>query len=141
MVLVPRGGTAVRAAVVVALDTPYVLRRSEARVKIATFGDNYAVMRNLVDLLLGRTTALRGGCRCRCAACPGPAVRRRPQNGWTRYAVPAPATRVSTSVDSFSPRSSSRLRSCSGTTSTPRFLIVSRPICRSRSAALSCFSR
>ena len=57
VVLVPRGGAAVRGRVVVALDTPYVLRRSEARVKIATFGDNYAVMRNLVDLLLGRTTA------------------------------------------------------------------------------------
>ena len=57
VVLVPRGGTAARGRVVVALDTPYVLRRSVARVKIATFGDNYAVMRNLVDLLLGRTTA------------------------------------------------------------------------------------
>ncbi|MET1058512.1 MAG: glycoside hydrolase family 3 protein [Nocardioides sp.] len=57
VVLVPRGGKAARGSVVVALDTPYVLRRSDARVKVATFGDNYAVMRNLVDLLLGRTTA------------------------------------------------------------------------------------
>jgi beta-N-acetylhexosaminidase len=57
VVLVPRGGTAARGSVVVALDTPYVLRRSDARVKVATFGDDYAVMRNLVDLLLGRTTA------------------------------------------------------------------------------------
>ena len=57
VVLVPRGGGAVRGRVVVALDTPYVLRRSVAHAKIATFGDNYAVMRNLVDLLLGRTTA------------------------------------------------------------------------------------
>ncbi len=35
----------------------------------------------------------------------------------------------------------SRLRSCSGTTSTPRFLIVRRPMPRSRSAARSGFSR
>jgi beta-N-acetylhexosaminidase len=57
VVLVPRGGKAARGSVVVALDTPYVLRRSDARVKVATYGDNDAVMRNLVELLLGRTTA------------------------------------------------------------------------------------
>jgi beta-N-acetylhexosaminidase len=57
VVLVPRGGAAARGSVVVALDTPYVLRHSRARVKVATYGDNNAVMRNLVDLLLGRTTA------------------------------------------------------------------------------------
>ena len=53
----PRGGHAVRGAVVVALDTPYVLRRSTARVKVATYGDTSAVMHNLVAVLLGRTTA------------------------------------------------------------------------------------
>jgi beta-N-acetylhexosaminidase len=57
VVLVPRGGKAAHASVVVALDTPYVLRRSDARVKVATYGDTQAVMRNLVELLLGRTTA------------------------------------------------------------------------------------
>ena len=57
VVLVPRGGHAVRGAVVVALDTPYVLRRSTARVKVATYGDTAAVMHNLVAVLLGRTTA------------------------------------------------------------------------------------
>ena len=57
------------------------------------------------------------------------------RSGATRSAVPAPATRVSTIVASSSPRRASRLRSCSGTTSTPRFLMVSRPMPRSRSAA------
>ena len=52
----------------------------------------------------------------------------RPQNGRTSSAVPLPATRVSTIVPSCSPASPSRLRRSSGTTSTPRFLIVSRPI-------------
>ena len=77
VVLVPRGGKAARGSVVVALDTPYALRRSEARVKVATYGDNRAIMRNLVELLLGRTSApgrlpvtvrdvARAGCR------PGP---------------------------------------------------------------------
>ncbi|WP_217702799.1 glycoside hydrolase family 3 protein [Nocardioides guangzhouensis] len=57
VVLVPRGGAAARGRVVVALDTPYVLRRSIARSKIATYGDNAAVMRALVDVLLGNAPA------------------------------------------------------------------------------------
>ena len=57
VVLVPRGGKAAHGSVVVALDTPYVLGRSDARVKVATYGDTHAVMRNLVGLLLGRATA------------------------------------------------------------------------------------
>ncbi len=64
----------------------------------------------------------------------------RRQKGRTRRAVPLPATRVITSVPSCSPCSDSRRRSSSGTTSTPRFLIVSRPMPRARSAALSAFS-
>ena len=50
--------------------------------------------------------------------------------------VPLPATRVITIVASCVAVQRSRLRSSSGTTSTPRFLIVSRPMPRSRSAAL-----
>jgi hypothetical protein len=42
---------------VVALDTPYVLGRSHARSRLATYGDNAAVMRALVDVLLGREAA------------------------------------------------------------------------------------
>ena len=71
-----------------------------------------------------------------------PSAERRPgQRGRTSSAVPCPATRVSTIVASVSPVSASRLRSWSGTTSTPRFLIVSVPTPRSRSAARSAFSR
>jgi hypothetical protein len=46
------------------------------------------------------------------------------QIGSTSSAVPSPATRVSTIVTASSPRSPSRWRSCSGATSTPRFLMV-----------------
>ena len=57
VVLVPRGGGPARGRVVVALDTPYVLRPSVAPTKIATYGDTGAVMRALVDVLLGRARA------------------------------------------------------------------------------------
>ena len=63
------------------------------------------------------------------------------QNGWTSSAIPCPRARVSTIVASSSPARASRLRSWSGTTSTPRFLIVSLPMPRSRRAARSAFSR
>ncbi|MEO5709233.1 MAG: glycoside hydrolase family 3 N-terminal domain-containing protein [Nocardioidaceae bacterium] len=44
--------------VVVAMDTPYVLGRSSARVaKLATFGETPGAMSALVSVLLGRTTA------------------------------------------------------------------------------------
>jgi beta-N-acetylhexosaminidase len=45
------------ADVVVATDTPYILGRSDAPVKLATFGDGPAQMRALVDVLLGEQTA------------------------------------------------------------------------------------
>ena len=79
----------------------------------------------------------RARCRCRSRASSATAARTARRAG----RVPAPATRVSTSVAALSPRRSRRLRSCSGTISTPRFLIVSEPMLRSRSAALSGFSR
>ena len=50
----PSGQTA---TVVVALDTPYVLRPSVAPTKIATYGETGAVMHVLVDVLLGRVRA------------------------------------------------------------------------------------
>lgn len=51
------GGGAVSADIAVATDTPYVLGRSAARVKIATYGETYGAMRALVDVLLGKTKA------------------------------------------------------------------------------------
>jgi beta-N-acetylhexosaminidase len=51
-------GSAARGDVVVALDTPYVLGRSSARVaKLATYGETPGAMHALVDVLLGRSTA------------------------------------------------------------------------------------
>ena len=47
----------VRGDVVVALDTPYVLGRSAARARLATFGDTPEAMGALVSVLLGRSTA------------------------------------------------------------------------------------
>jgi hypothetical protein len=51
--------------------------------------------------------------------------------------MPLPDARVSTIVASASPDRSSRLRSWSGMTSTPRFLIVREPMPRWRRAAFS----
>jgi beta-N-acetylhexosaminidase len=43
---------------VVALDTPYVLGRSAARVaRLATYGDSSGAMTALVNVLLGRASA------------------------------------------------------------------------------------
>ena len=123
--------------IAVATNTPYVLGSVSAPVRLATYGDTPGAMSALVDVLLGRATApgrlpVDGGRRrAGRAARPAPRAvpcRRRPPGS-------APAS------PSSSPQSDSRLRSCSGTTSTPRFLIVSRPMLRSRRAALSCFSR
>lgn len=48
----------VRGDVVVAMDTPYVLGRSSARVaELATFGETTGAMNSLVSVLLGRATA------------------------------------------------------------------------------------
>jgi beta-N-acetylhexosaminidase len=56
--LVGSPSASVRGDVVVAMDTPYVLGRSLARVaKIATFGETAGAMRALVSVLLGRATA------------------------------------------------------------------------------------
>lgn len=57
VVLLGYGDSARRGDVVVATDTPYVLGRSRARSKIATFGDTPGAMRALVDVLLGRAHA------------------------------------------------------------------------------------
>jgi beta-N-acetylhexosaminidase len=47
-----------RGDVVVAMDTPYVLGRSTARLaKLATYGETPGAMRALVSVLLGRSTA------------------------------------------------------------------------------------
>jgi beta-N-acetylhexosaminidase len=43
--------------VVVTTDTPYALRQSRARTKIALYGDTRGAMRALVDVLLGRERA------------------------------------------------------------------------------------
>ena len=51
-----RGG-ARKADVVVAMDTPYVLGRSTAPVKIAVYGDTLGAMRALVNVLVGRAEA------------------------------------------------------------------------------------
>jgi beta-N-acetylhexosaminidase len=55
--LVGYPGRPVRGDVVVALDTPYVLGRSAARARLATFGDTPEAMGALVSVLLGRTSA------------------------------------------------------------------------------------
>lgn len=56
--LVGYDGRAVRGDVVVALDTPYVLGRSRARLaKVATYGDTSGAMHALVAVLLGRAKA------------------------------------------------------------------------------------
>jgi beta-N-acetylhexosaminidase len=56
--LVGYDGRAVRGDVVVALDTPYVLGRSRARLaKVATYGDTSGAMHALVAVLLGRARA------------------------------------------------------------------------------------
>ena len=56
--LVGSPSPSVRGDVVVAMDTPYVLGRSTARVaKLATFGETSGAMRALVSVLLGRSTA------------------------------------------------------------------------------------
>jgi len=47
----------VRGDVVVAVDTPYVLGRSRAAVKVATFGDTPGAMAALVEVLTGRARA------------------------------------------------------------------------------------
>lgn len=57
LALVGYGGGARSADVVVAMDRPYVLGASSARVKIATYGDTPGAMRALVDVLLGRRQA------------------------------------------------------------------------------------
>ena len=132
VVLVPRGGAAVRGRVVVALDTPYVLRRSVARVKIAD------VRRQLRGDAQPRRPAARphhrppASCRSPCAASPAPAA---PRTGWTSRPCRRRRPGSARCVASSSPVSASRLRSCSGTTSTPRFLMVSVPMPRSRRAA------
>lgn len=51
------GAAPATASVVVALDTPYVLAASRARVRLATYGDTPGVMAALVDVLLGRARA------------------------------------------------------------------------------------
>jgi beta-N-acetylhexosaminidase len=56
--LVGYGGAPARAAVVVSLDTPYVLADSRAGVaEIALYGDTPGAMRALVDVLTGRARA------------------------------------------------------------------------------------
>jgi beta-N-acetylhexosaminidase len=56
--LVGYPNASVRGDVVVALDTPYVLGRSSARVaRLATYGETHGAMSALVDVLLGRSTA------------------------------------------------------------------------------------
>jgi beta-N-acetylhexosaminidase len=45
------------ADVAVATDTPYVLGRSPAKVRIATYGATEGAMRALADVLLGRERA------------------------------------------------------------------------------------
>ncbi|GAB2886504.1 glycoside hydrolase family 3 protein [Nocardioides pacificus] len=50
----PRAGS----HVAVALDTPYVLARSSARVRLATYGVTDGAMRALVDVLTGRMRAI-----------------------------------------------------------------------------------
>ena len=56
--LVGYPSSSVSGDVVVALDTPYVLGRSSARVaKLATYGETSGAMRALVSVLLGRSTA------------------------------------------------------------------------------------
>jgi beta-N-acetylhexosaminidase len=47
----------VSADVAVATDTPYVLGRSRAPVRIATYGDTPGAMASLVDVLLGDVPA------------------------------------------------------------------------------------
>ena len=77
----------------------------------------------------------------RVASPAGATTRPKPAySGRTSSTVPLPATRVSTMVASLSPLRASRLRSSSGTMLTPRFLIVSRPTPRCRSAARRAFS-
>lgn len=55
--LVGPGGGPARGDVVVALDTPYPLGDSRARVKLATYGATPGAMSALVDVLLGRAPA------------------------------------------------------------------------------------
>ena len=55
--LVQPGAAAPGDGVVVALDTPYVLGRSSAPVRVATYGDAPASMRALVAVLQGRARA------------------------------------------------------------------------------------
>ncbi len=55
--LVGRGDAPAHGDVVVATDTPYVLGRSRAHVKIATYGETPGAMRALVDVLLGHAHA------------------------------------------------------------------------------------
>jgi beta-N-acetylhexosaminidase len=55
--LVGPGGGAVEGDVVVALDTPYALGGSRAKVKLATYGATPGAMSALVDVLLGRAPA------------------------------------------------------------------------------------
>jgi beta-N-acetylhexosaminidase len=57
VVLLGYGDSAASGDVVVATDTPYPLGRSNARSKIATFGDTRGAMRALVDVLLGDAPA------------------------------------------------------------------------------------
>jgi beta-N-acetylhexosaminidase len=55
--LIGYGGRAASADVVVATDTPYVLAKGHAPVKIATYSSTPGAMRALVDVLLGRRRA------------------------------------------------------------------------------------
>ncbi len=56
--LIGYAGRPARGDVVVALDTPYVLGRSAARIaRLATYGDSSGAMTALVNVLLGRASA------------------------------------------------------------------------------------
>src|SRR4029078_12773121 len=61
-------------------------------------------------------------------------------SGRTSSMLCSPATRVSTTVASASPRSRSCLRSSSGVTAVPRFFTVTRPTPRSRRSPRSRFT-
>lgn len=57
MSLVGYGGGTPSSSIVIATDTPYVLARTSAEVKLATFGNTPAAMAALVDVLLGEAKA------------------------------------------------------------------------------------
>ena len=123
--------------VAVATNTPYVLGSVSAPVRLATYGDTPGAMSRPRRRAPRPRPGARPAAGRRCRASSGGLLerlhqQRRPGTGHPGQhqrplLVPGAGT--------------SRLRSCSGTTSTPRFLMASRPMPRSRSAALSCFSR